>query len=109
MLTPDAIKAARTSAGLTQRELAERLGVDTKTVNNWETGRTSPRDREPALLRLLDGHFSMHGEPGLSSATDAQLLAEIAKRFERRQESSRGNTAPTEAEGSSWAGVRPRS
>ena len=36
------LKAARTDAGLTQEQAAERLGVSRQTVSNWETGKTYP-------------------------------------------------------------------
>lgn len=42
-LSPDDIRETREKAGLTQRELAERLGVSVNSVSNWETGRASPR------------------------------------------------------------------
>ena len=34
------LKSARTSAGLTQEEVAEALGVSRQTISNWENGRT---------------------------------------------------------------------
>ena len=34
----DAIKAARRAAGLTQVELAQRLGVTARAVQHWEAG-----------------------------------------------------------------------
>lgn len=36
------IKSARKNAGLTQRELGEKLGVSEKTVSSWEINRTEP-------------------------------------------------------------------
>lgn len=33
------INAARVAAGLTQEELAEKMGVSRQTVINWETGK----------------------------------------------------------------------
>lgn len=36
------LKAARNNAGLTQKELAEKLHVNRTTVNNWETGKSKP-------------------------------------------------------------------
>lgn len=35
------LKAARVSADLTQKEIAEKLGVTRKSVQNWEKGRTN--------------------------------------------------------------------
>jgi transcriptional regulator with XRE-family HTH domain len=43
------IKRARERRHLTQQELADRLGVDRKTVDNWENSRTFPRNRVGAL------------------------------------------------------------
>lgn len=37
------LKAARVNAGLTQKEAADRLGVDVSTVISWENGKTSPK------------------------------------------------------------------
>ena len=52
-LRPGAIvRAARREAGLTQRELAERVGTTQSAVARWETGAESPRlDTLSALLR----------------------------------------------------------
>lgn len=37
------MKATRVNAGLTQSELAQKLGVSNLTVANWERGKTCPR------------------------------------------------------------------
>lgn len=36
------LEACRVNAGLSQKELAERLGVSAGTISNWETGKTEP-------------------------------------------------------------------
>lgn len=36
-------KAARTNAGLTQEQAAEKIGVSTTTIFNWEKGLSYPR------------------------------------------------------------------
>jgi transcriptional regulator with XRE-family HTH domain len=46
------LREARRSAGLTQRELAERLGVDQAVIARWETGVREPRVR--AAVRLSE-------------------------------------------------------
>ena len=38
----DKIIAARTAAGLTQRQLADKIGVKTTTICSYETGRCDP-------------------------------------------------------------------
>lgn len=48
-----AIKRARERRRWTQRQLADALGVDIKTVDNWENGRTRPRNRIGALEEVL--------------------------------------------------------
>lgn len=45
-----AFLSAREKAGLTQREVAEKIGVDQSAVSFWETGKTAPR---AALLKKL--------------------------------------------------------
>ena len=42
-LTPSDIRAIRKQAGLSQKEMADRLGVSPNAVSNWETGRSVPR------------------------------------------------------------------
>jgi transcriptional regulator with XRE-family HTH domain len=49
---PDWLRSLRTHAGLTQAQLATRLGVARATLNRWENGRTYP-DREDRM-RLND-------------------------------------------------------
>lgn len=44
------IRKAREDLGLSQGELALRLGVDRKTVGNWESGRNQPRYRDLMLV-----------------------------------------------------------
>ena len=36
------LKTLRTQAGCTQTELAQKIGVNQKTLSSWETGRTEP-------------------------------------------------------------------
>ncbi len=42
--TGDRIRRARMEGGLSQKELAERLGVSSPTVGQWESGRRNPKD-----------------------------------------------------------------
>ena len=44
------MKAARVSAGLTQEEIAEKMGVSRSTVIDWENGK---RQIKPAYLFLF--------------------------------------------------------
>jgi len=46
------IKKARLAAGLSQEELAEKLGVSAKTVSAYETGRAIPPS--PTLIRIAE-------------------------------------------------------
>ena len=40
----DRLRKARREAGLSQLQIAERLGTTDKSVANWESGASSPRD-----------------------------------------------------------------
>lgn len=50
------VAALRARLGLTQAELARRLGVDTQTVWRWEAGMHQPKDRKArrVLARLAE-------------------------------------------------------
>ena len=48
------IKELRKTQGLSQRDLARKLGVAQGSLRNWETGRFWPSSRDlPALARVL--------------------------------------------------------
>ena len=48
------IKAARVNADLTQSAFAKAVGVGVKTVQNWESGASSPRaDKMPEICTVL--------------------------------------------------------
>lgn len=46
------LEAARVNAGLTQKELAEKLGVSNTTIVNWEKGKTEPT--YPQLIKISE-------------------------------------------------------
>ncbi len=50
--TPSAIRAARTQHGLTQGELAARLGVTQGTISFWENGTETPTVEHLIVLAL---------------------------------------------------------
>ena len=49
-------QSARKNAGLTQKQVAEAVGVDQSAVCLWETGRTAPR---AALLLVLSKPYGV--------------------------------------------------
>ncbi|GAG31650.1 unnamed protein product, partial [marine sediment metagenome] len=52
-LSPKNIKAIRKDAGLSQRQMAEKMGVSTNAVYNWEAGANVPRGANlEKLLKL---------------------------------------------------------
>lgn len=48
------IKKLRKKLGLTQTQFAKKLGVDTKTVQNWEYGRPIPATKHGIIRELAD-------------------------------------------------------
>lgn len=48
------IAAVRARHGLSQRDLAARLGIDVRTLQNWEQGRNRPDPAAMTLIRLFD-------------------------------------------------------
>jgi DNA-binding transcriptional regulator YiaG len=51
--TPGYIRTLREALGLTQAQLAERIGVDKMTVARWEWGKLRPRASAAAALNKL--------------------------------------------------------
>jgi DNA-binding transcriptional regulator YiaG len=50
---PDLAKLLRRLLGLTQQELAERMGINRVTVANWECGKNEPSPHHDLLLRSI--------------------------------------------------------
>ena len=61
------IKERREALGLTQAQLADRMGVTTTAVRKWETGQALPSaDKLPALADLLNCSIdALYGRDGL--------------------------------------------
>ena len=47
------IRALRQHLGLTQRQLADRLGTRQQTISEWETGKYHPRRSTSVLLEFI--------------------------------------------------------
>ena len=47
------IQALRRHLGLTQRELADKLGTRQQTISEWETGMYQPRGASAKLLSIV--------------------------------------------------------
>lgn len=48
------ISFVRKQQGLTQGELAERIGVSRKTIRNWESGSNIPFNKALSIAEVLD-------------------------------------------------------
>jgi transcriptional regulator with XRE-family HTH domain len=80
------IKSARQNVGITQRELAKKLGVSAGAVAHWETGSVPATERLTTLTALLDvsldwllgksEQVSTFDAVGEEMAKDLRLLAE---------------------------------
>lgn len=97
----DRLEAARRNAGLTQRQLAERLGVRDTTLAAWEADRQEPRGNRVqmiagmlnvSLMWLLtgegDGLSAPQDEGGMSAEAKA-AFADLARLQQQLQDISR--------------------
>lgn len=97
----DRIRTAREAAGLSQAQLAERIGTTQRTIGNWERGTATPRSKTGALETVLgiqlrrpaDTH---HSAPRIDEATDGQIIADLARRLAERNDRIRELTAQLE-------------
>lgn len=77
----DRIRDARKAAGLTQRQLAERLGVSNTSISNWEKGLSRPDadmiQKLCVILSLQPNYFygteSAPAEPGKRTVSDEEI------------------------------------
>jgi DNA-binding transcriptional regulator YiaG len=56
------IAELRARRGLSQREYADMLGLDVRTLQNWEQGRNRPDPAAVSLMRIFDRAPDMVGE-----------------------------------------------
>ena len=57
------LKELRQNLGLTQVEMAKKVGVDVKTIQNWESGRKIPASKDGILRSLIpDAHIVFGGQ-----------------------------------------------
>lgn len=96
-----AIKRARERLRLSQKELAARIGVNVKTVDNWENGRTSPKSSLGALEEALGVTL---GEP----ASDPPPANPSDDELNEMIEDARGDRVLYEALMSVWRLRNPR-
>ena len=54
------LKAARVNAGLTQKEVAAKMGVTNNTIVNWELGKSEPKVMQARQLAELYGVSIKH-------------------------------------------------
>lgn len=93
----DRIRRAREAAGLSQAELAARIGRHEKTVRNWENGHATPANSIGRLEAVLGVDLSAEvaerladrTSPRLTEATDAQVVANLTARLAERNETIR--------------------
>jgi hypothetical protein len=81
-MTGDELKRQRGRMRLTQRELADRIGVGLRTVTNWEAlgSRPLPGTAEGRLTAVFG--LPDTGPPrALSAVSDLELIAELARRL----------------------------
>ena len=81
------LRTARRSAGLTQKQLADELGVESITVSRWERGATSPS--LPRLRRIAELTGTTVSDlvraPDAASAHSVELAALRAELAETRE------------------------
>lgn len=55
------IKQIRTKLGITQKQLAEMVGVSVNTIQNWESGGKIPKSKHPILMSLTHNPHIVFG------------------------------------------------
>lgn len=85
LATTDLVARIRTTAGLTQEQLARQLGVSFPTVNAWERGRAEPRAYHRASLdAMAKAHGIIQGLTVLIIDDDedvAEMMASVIEAY----------------------------
>jgi transcriptional regulator with XRE-family HTH domain len=85
-MSPEEIKTRRNKLGLTQGELAERLGVAVDTVARWELGTSAPESAP--MLDLALKHLEMTEQISADPRIQKALNQLAASRTELRKQIS---------------------
>jgi|SRR5882757_2149632 len=104
MITGKDLRRAREARRLSRKKAAEILNIGERTLGRWETDGI-PEAGIPAVEDFVDTERKI--EPGLSEASDAELLAEIALRLEKARPRER-RSPPHADEATDSAYYRPR-
>lgn len=83
------IKTIRTELGMTQSEFAKRLGISTRTVQNWESGGAIPESKHEILRGMLPQQYfggnveqaNVMGD-NIKNAADSTMQGELSKLVE---------------------------
>lgn len=78
-MTGQLVRQARVSAGLTQRELAERLGTHQPVIARWESGATRP-DFDSVVRAVEACGYDLHVELRSVDHDTVLVKRELAKR-----------------------------
>jgi transcriptional regulator with XRE-family HTH domain len=102
----DRIRAARQLRGWSREELAEALGGDppvtTRTIDNWENGRTYPRDRTGTLEHVLGIELRYSGTV-TEVVEDMVITIPVRGRLTEEQRAAVAETARVVAEAAAKA------
>jgi transcriptional regulator with XRE-family HTH domain len=75
---PRVLRLARTSAGLSQRELARRAGTSQSVISRIEAGQTSPTTVTLARILAATGH-ELDGELVPLAELDESVMADVPR------------------------------
>ena len=90
------VRGLRAAEGLTQQELAERLGVRQQTISEWETGMYQPRGASATLLtRIAEDTGGRFVAPTGRGARRYPVREDPASTKNKRAVATRSGPAPT--------------
>ncbi|GAA4242390.1 class I SAM-dependent DNA methyltransferase [Actinomadura meridiana] len=92
MVVPDVLRTIRANLGLTQTELADRLGVSFATVNRWEGGDGSTKPQKAKLARIV----ALAEEAGVDFAAPGAAPLTTPGRRRRSAKAGTKTTKPME-------------
>ncbi len=69
----EAVRRLREQLGVTQAELASRIGTRQQTISEWETGASAPRRMSQRLLRLVAEEAGVY-EPGIAGGDESATV-----------------------------------